>query len=672
MVVAARHVRYSCPVSLPTVLLLSSALLAVAVLLGLLAARVGLQLTVVLVLVGFTARLLGGSSGIDSPLEGEAFEEVVVFAFLPVLVFEAALGLSVRGFFRNLGPIVVLAVVALIVSAVLVGVAVAVVLDVPLAAALLFGALISATDPVAVVAVFRELGVPERLLVLVEGESLLNDGVAIVLFTILLGAALGEDASVGAGIVDFVVVFFGGAALGAVLGLGVAVLLPWLDRNLAVMLTVAVAYGSFVLADDVLDFSGVMAGVAAGVVIAGFAPSRTSEEVRETLDQVWGSLGFVANALLFLLIGLAIEPALIGENLGAIALAIGVVLVARAAAIVPVVSVLERVAHIPPVGRRNEAVLIWGGLRGGVALALALALPESLPERDLFIAMTGGVVLATLLLNATTIGALIHRLGLDEPSRPDRFLAAVARLEAGEAARGRLDELDMREEAVVARLGDVEREAREELHGIELDRDEEAQAVTRQGLFVERQSYQRLSDAGLLPPAAARTLLHEVDDHIEEVSLGNVDLNELGEARPPRAEVLMQRAAARIPEPAGEDPVDVAYSEAMARRVSARRTLEALKLFDDVPNVHAEAVDGAREVFRRREAAAEAALGRMDADDTTDTGELHRRMADALTRVAAGDALSRLTDVGLLPEVLAGDAARALDSNSSGARRAGR
>jgi CPA1 family monovalent cation:H+ antiporter len=648
---------------LPSWLLLSSGLLAAAVALGLVARRVGLQLTVVLVVVGFVARVVGDSVDLEIPLEGEGFEEVVVFLFLPVLVFEAALGLSVRAFFRNLGPILMLAVVALLVSAVLVGGALALVLGTPLTAALLFGALISATDPVAVVAVFRQLGVPERLLVLVEGESLLNDGVAIVLFTILLSAALGADASVGSGIVEFLQVFFGGAAIGAVLGLGAAVLITWLDRNLAAALTVAVAYGSFVLADDVLGFSGVMAGVAAGVVLAGFAPSRASAEVREMLEGLWESLGYIANALLFLLIGLAIEPRLITEHLGSIALAIVVVLVARAAAVVPVMSVLQKVARIPPVGRRNEAVLIWGGLRGGVALALALALPESLPERDMFVAMTGGVVLATLLLNATTIGPLIHRLGLDEASRPARFLAAVARLHAGRAARERLDELDLEDGRAAERLQELDHAAREELVRIELTPEEEVEVVTRQGLMVERQAYQRLSDAGLLQPTAARTLLHEIDDHIEEVGLGHVDLRRLGEARPPRGEVLVQRLAARLPAPAGEDAAALAYSEAMARRLAARRTLEALGLFEELGNVHPAAVEGAREVFSRREHEATDALARLDQGSGGADGEIHRWMADALARVAAEEALSDLTETGLLPKAVARDATGAVSAS---------
>lgn len=188
-------------------LLVVSGLLALAVLLGALAERVRLPVTAVLTVVGVAASWLGGQFGVASPLQGEVFEEVVVFLFLPVLVFEAAYGLSTRAFVRNLAPILVLAIPAVLVAALFVGFALFWVLGVPLSAALLFGALICATDPVAVVAIFRELGVPSRLLTLVEGESLLNDGVAIVLFSILLAAALGDEVSALAGVWEFVSVF---------------------------------------------------------------------------------------------------------------------------------------------------------------------------------------------------------------------------------------------------------------------------------------------------------------------------------------------------------------------------------------------------------------------------------------------------------------------------------
>ncbi|ADI15260.1 cation:proton antiporter [Truepera radiovictrix] len=632
-------------------LLVVSGLLALAVLLGALAERVRLPVTAVLTVVGVAASWLGGQFGVASPLQGEVFEEVVVFLFLPVLVFEAAYGLSTRAFVRNLAPILVLAIPAVLVAALFVGFALFWVLGVPLSAALLFGALICATDPVAVVAIFRELGVPSRLLTLVEGESLLNDGVAIVLFSILLAAALGDEVSALAGVWEFVSVFLGGAAIGTAVGLAAALALPWLEHLPAAALSVAVAYGGFVLADAVLGFSGVMATVAAGLVLSALAPSRASERVRASWRELWEALGYVANALLFLLIGLAIDPLLFGEHLGAVTLAVAVVLAARVAAVVPLVSVVERLAGVPPVGFRNEAVLIWGGLRGGVALALAL--PEELPQRELFVAMTGGVVLATLLLNATTVRTLVHRLGLDRPTRADRFLADGARLSGVRAAQRQLEALGLDEPAVVAALRAAEEAVRRELARIDLSADEELEVLTRRGLFVERDTYQRLSDAGLLPPSATRALLHEVDDQIEALGVGRVTLEGLYERPRPRLDRLWERLSGLLPSPLGDDPTELAYAEAAARRLAARRTVEALELFERLPNVRAETLERAQRTFVRWEEAAVAALDELDGRAAHDLMGVHRRQAEALCRVAAEDALRELADVGLLPAALA-------------------
>lgn len=650
--------------SLPEWLLLASALLAGAVVLDVLARRVRLPPSVALAAAGFLAAWLGASLGVESPLRGERFEEVVVFVFLPVLVMEAALGLSTRDFFANLGPILVLAVVALGVSAALVGLALRFGLGTPLPAALLFGALISATDPVAVVAVFRQLGVPRRLLTLVEGESLLNDGVAIVLFTILLGAALGEEVSVLAGVVDFLLVFFGGTAIGAALGFAAAFALPWLDRLPAAALSLAVAYGGFVLADDVLGFSGVMATVSAGLVLGGLAPSRASAEVRAMWNELWEALGHVANALLFLLIGLAIDPSLVADNIGAILLTVVVVLLARALAVVPLVSALERFAGIPPLGRRNEAVLVWGGLRGGVALALALALPEELPQREAFVAMTGGVVLATLLINATTISALVHRLGLDEPSRGDRFLALSARLSGLMTARRRLSEIGLDDAEVEAELEGAEDAARAELTRIELSPDEELGVVVRRGLFVERETYQELSDAGILPPPTTRSLLHEVDGQIEQATLTGTALPDLRRDRP-RFEAVAQRLTGWLPQPFGSDAHELAFAEASARRIAAHRTGEALSLFEQMPNVSAAAVDGAKATFARWEQEAVASLDRLYPEANPEGRELHRRQAAAFAQVAASNALDGLVAAGLVSERLADEAAESIAAEAT-------
>ena len=643
--------------NLPEWLLQISALLALAVLLGGLAPRLRLPLTVILALVGFLALWLGRPFGIVSPLHGEEFEEVVVFIFLPVLVFEAAQGLNNRAFFRNLIPILTLAVPALAASAALIGYALHWGLGIPLISALLFGALISATDPVAVVAVFRKLGVPRRLLTLVEGESLLNDGVAIVLFSILLTAALGGEIEVAEGLVDFLVVFFGGAGLGLVLGFLAALVLPWLDKLPAAALSVALAYGGFVLADHVLGFSGVMATVAAGLTVGTLMPSRADEGVRELWHGLWEALGYVANALLFLLIGLSIDPELIGRNAGAIILAILVVFLVRPLVIVPLITVVQRLAGIPPVGLRNQAVMVWGGLRGGVALALALALPDTLPERDLFVAMTGGVVLATLLVNATTIGALVRRLGLDRPSRADRFLAGGARLAGINAARRRLQDLGLEDPVVEAELDGAEKEARALLAGMKLTPRQELEVVTRRGLHVERDTYQRLSDAGLLPPSVTRTLLHEVDDQIEEVSLDRVSLNQLRRRPRPVFDRFMEWLLSRLPKPVGEEASELVYAEASARWLAAKRTGEALELFKQLPNISQRAVEGARETFSRWEQEAVESLGELDGDAKQEYRELRQRQAEELARVASSENLESLAAVGLLPARVAEQAA---------------
>jgi CPA1 family monovalent cation:H+ antiporter len=639
-------------VELSRLLLEISALLILAVLLSLAARRMRVPLSVVLVVVGFLAAALGLRPDIGR-LEGEAFEEVVVFVFLPVLVFAAALGIDLRAFVRNLGSILALAVLAFLASAVMVGLSLHLVLGTALTAAFLFGALISATDPVAVVAVFREVGVPRRLLTLVEGESLLNDGVAIVLFAILVEAATGSSVSVLAGVLDFVAVFGGGALIGVVLGLIAALALPWLDRLPAAALSLALAYGSFVLADAVLGFSGVMATAVAGMVLAGLAPSRASAEVRQMWMEMWEALDYVANALLFLLIGLVIGPGPLLDNVGAILLSTVVVLAARALAVVPVVWLLERIAHIPRLGWRNEAVLIWGGLRGGVALALALALPEELAERELLVALTGGVVLATLLLNATTIRWLVSRLGLDQPSDADRYVMAVARMSAVEAARREMTELGLDSDPrTEGHLEAEEQAAREEMDRLDVREEDEFRIVVGRGLHVERHTYQWLSDEGLLPPAVTRTLLHEVDDEIGDLSLRG-DGHELGTSRRQRSgglERITRRVVGWLPEPAGSDPDELAYAEATARRLAARRTADAFDMFDDLSAIRPETVDRARSTIHRWEQEAIDELDELDSRSARGADALHAQQVATLTQAAASRELQQLVESGLLPD----------------------
>jgi CPA1 family monovalent cation:H+ antiporter len=459
--------------------------------------------------------------------------------------------------------------------------------------------------------------------------------------------------SVTAGVIDFVLVFGGGALIGIALGLAASSVLPWLGRLPAAGLSLAMAYGSFVLADAVLGFSGVMATAAAGMVLSGLAPSRASAEVREMWEQMWDALDYVANALLFLLIGLIIGPDQLLQHLGPIVLAAVVVLVARTLAVVPLVWLLERVAHIPRLGWRNEAVLIWGGLRGGVALALALALPEELAERELLVALTGGVVLATLLLNATTIRWLVSRLGLDRPTRVDRYLMAIARVSAIQAARRDMSNLGLQADPPTStELEASERAAHQEMTDLDVEEAEEYRIVMGRGLHVERRTYQELSDQGLLPPAVTRTLLHEVDDEIDDFALHGRS-HQLGATRRApsgRLEQLSRRLINRLPEPAGSDPTELPYAEATARRLAARRTADALEIFDHLPAIRQDTVEDARRTFADWEQQAIADLDELDTQSGKDARALRARQVHTLAQAASSRELAELVETGLLPE----------------------
>lgn len=641
--------------TLPDWMLQLSVLLAVAVVLGLLARRVGLPHTVVLAVLGFVAGAAGRVFGLEIPLHGETFEQVVIFIFLPPLVFHAALNLSSRDFFRNLLPILVLAVPALGVSAAIIGAGLYFGLEVPLAAALLFGALISATDPVAVVAIFRELGAPKRLLTLIEGESLLNDGVAIVLFNILLIAALGESVSVSDGVIAFIRTALGGILFGSAIGFVAAFVLPWLDRLTATAVTVSIAYGGFVTADHVLGVSGVVTTVTAGVVLGGLSQSRAPVEVRAVWHEFWEALEYIANAILFLLIGLAIEPSLLWEQRIAILVAVAAVLIARPLAVFPLVSALERIMGIPPVGWRNSLVLVWGGLRGAVSLALALALPEELAQREMFIAMTAAVVLVTLMANATTIAFLMRQLHLGEPSLADRVLAGSAVLSGVEAARVQLKAWGIDDAVVSADIQAVAARTQEDLAQLDLSPDEEHRVVLRQGLFVIRETYQRLSDAKLLPPRSARKLGFEVDDLIDEASLGVALQPDLPPWHCPPAPIdwFALGLLGWLPDPVAATPEERAYTELSARHIAAFEAASSIETLSKLPNFRDEVCAQAIALFRAWDSAAQAELHRLEEQMPPEALRLQRRYASAIGSFASASALQELVEAGVLPEAVA-------------------
>jgi CPA1 family monovalent cation:H+ antiporter len=444
-------------VDLHVTLLLLASLLTVVSLLQPLAARLSINASILVAVVGIAiglaaayARQADPDSAIgaiarvftDAPVNSSVF----LFVLLPVLIFSTALNISVPRIIEDSAPILLLAVVAVVIETLVIGVALAPAAGVSLVVALLLGSIVSTTDPVAVVGIFRDVGAPSRLSRLLEGESLLNDAAAITLFAVLLNLLLGAgETNTAAAVWTFIRNFAGGLALGYLGARLVATLLGWLpDLRLAQMtLTLALPYIVFILGEREFGVSGVVATVTAGLAMNAAARPRIAPEDWQFLRDLWQQLDFWASSLIFILASLLV-PRLLVDIGWTDAFLLGVLLLAslgaRAFTLFGLIPTLSAFRLSQPIDTRFKVVILWGGLRGAVTLALALAVTESAAvprEVQRFIAvLSTGFVLFTLLVNGTTLRPLIKLLGLDRLSGFDRAL----REQVLALARGRVAE----------------------------------------------------------------------------------------------------------------------------------------------------------------------------------------------------------------------------------------
>lgn len=337
--------------------------------------------------------------------------DVILILFLPALVFEGSVKLDVRDLLRDFTPLLLLANVGVLLATLVTGYLVHAAVGLPLLVALIFGAIISATDPISVLAIFKDLRMSKRLSVIIEGESLLNDGTAVVLFQVLLAGFLAGHASVSKGVMEFVIAVAGGAAIGCVLGYLASKITEKLDDpQIEITLTTLVAYGSYLLAFH-LHLSGVIATCAAGLMVGNFgAKHGMSVQTRAALESFWEYIAFVMNSLVFLLIGLEVRMDAVVHAWRPVLLAIAAVLVGRAFSVYALSLLSNLFAERIPV--RWQHVIVWGGLRGSLALALALSLDSTFPERDRVLDMTFGVVVFSILTQGLTIKPLLRVLKL--------------------------------------------------------------------------------------------------------------------------------------------------------------------------------------------------------------------------------------------------------------------
>ncbi|MDB5099137.1 MAG: Na+ antiporter [Cyanobacteria bacterium RYN_339] len=331
--------------------------------------------------------------------------------FLPPLLFEASINLPGGQLRADWKPIGAFALVGTILSTGLVGAAVAWGFGIPLPVALVFGALISPTDPISVIAVLKQLGVNPRLALIVEAESLFNDGVAVVVFLVLLGSAMGQDATVLGVVGRFAWVMLGGIAVGGLVGWAASrATKDFDDHLLEIMLTTIVAFGAYLLA-EAMHVSGVIAVVAGGLVVGNYGMrTAMSEQSRVAVHAFWEYAAFVVNSIVFLLIGIQACQVAWWTHWELVLGATAAIMAARAICIYGLALPLKAVgAGLPP---SWQHLLVWGSLRGALSMALALGLPPAFPFREQVISMTFGYVLFSLLAQGLTVGKLITRLGL--------------------------------------------------------------------------------------------------------------------------------------------------------------------------------------------------------------------------------------------------------------------
>ncbi len=367
--------------------------------------RLKLPYSVGLVIAGIALALI--PNAIELPLT----RDLIFNIFLPPLIFEAALHLEWKAFRRDLPLTAGLAFPGVLIAAIAVSGGMHFLIGWSWIAAALFGVLIAATDPVSVIASFREMKVERRLSMLVEAESLLNDGAAAVGFALLVAIAAGDGVTPVALVGSLLWTVAGGVVAGLVVSGGLLIVTGRTEDHLVeITLTTLAAYGSFLLAEH-FHMSGVLASLSAGLLVGNFGMMRSiSENSRSHVFAFWEYAAFLANSVVFILIGSHEVHQHLTDVVGAAAVAIVLVLAGRALAVYPLCALFA--PSRLRINRRYQHVLVWGGLRGALALALALALPANIPERGEIIAVSFAVVAFSIFVQGLTMPYLIRQLRL--------------------------------------------------------------------------------------------------------------------------------------------------------------------------------------------------------------------------------------------------------------------
>jgi CPA1 family monovalent cation:H+ antiporter len=508
------------------------ALFGVAAAVALMARRLRVPYTVALVIAGL---LLGHSHTLGAP---HLTKELLYAIFLPGLLFEAAFHLEFADFWRNK-----VAIIGLAIPGLLAAIALTASLLTPVASALhfvegfsfvhglVFAALIAATDPIAVVSLFKSMGVPRRLSVLIEGESLLNDGTAVVVFALITAAAAGGPFSFGSAALDFVRVVGLGSFVGLLSGYVTSKVIQRVDEPMIeITLTTIAAYGSFLVAEQ-FHVSGVIATVSAGMLCGNYgARTGMSPTTRIAVESFWEYIAFAMNSIVFLLIGLEVELTSLAASWLAVLVAWIAVMLGRAGVVTVARFALQRTDERLP--RRWSFVLTWGGLRGALSMVLVLALPRDFPHRQLLVNMTFGVVLLSILLQGLSMSKLLTLWGV-ATGRHDRheYETRKGALLAANSALGAISNMRQTHYAPPEILDSLAAEyqarasqAEERLRALQSEHTrleaEETEAARRHLLLVEKNELLRGRREGVLSDEAFERLVTDVDARLHALERG--------------------------------------------------------------------------------------------------------------------------------------------------------
>ncbi len=396
--------------------LLIISLLIVSTLLEPLADKLRVPFSIVLVFIGYIgSEITIGVFNVDTGIRWDNFKTIIFYVILPILIFQSAIEINLRTLLRNFVPILIMAIPLMILSTIVTAVGLYKGIDhasgFPWIAALITGALLSATDPASVISLLKKANAPERLRILLEGESLFNDATAIVLFSILISIATHsqETTSWTMLLIRFSEVFLGGLLTGIVIGFVAFLIIKLSDYQQSfVIVSILSAYSSFILAEDVLHFSGVIAVLACGLTLGAVLTEQFSEA--SFASQLWSLLAKIAESLIFILAGITITLGMFIDQWLAILIGIAAVIFARIVIIFGSFPFLSLLPGIQAVSLQQQTILVWGGVRGTVTLALALSLPLTLDYWYTIQSIAYGVVIFTLFSQTMTLPILLKKL----------------------------------------------------------------------------------------------------------------------------------------------------------------------------------------------------------------------------------------------------------------------